>query len=502
MSKKRLTPWIGLAMSAALVAGCVSAPSLLKTTMPQVMGETYASNPNPPEFVKAIPVGEEVVVPQGKAAMTLFVVIPQKQVAPEGDRSAQYINFSNISRVDVTITGENLSSPVRTSINVSSGASAAGTVVLNAGRNQIITAVGRDGGGSVVSTVKGVATSVAGQVVNAEAKFGTTPLANVIGGLSPEVAPLINPSAVNGIINPILNPTNNNGAVSYITHPTFINPAPVIAAINALVLAGVQPGSITTGQISDHLNGAQPIYPGSSVIVRLRDPQGNSYTLPNQGRSTGMADRTGDGIPDGSSFDSTTSGPYMYFTLSDPMSGQNQHIYGGQSQQAFTSIPPGEYQLTFAGSYYAAKPWYVIPTWSATTSVVPGTTQYLDIQFFDVSKPVTVDATGSFSSSTYNQIYGYGSLEWYRFPTMPNLVYRINYEAPQYDQGNQRLYIFDQSGAQLYQNHEATGSFTFASAASNSLYIHTRYIDTRVNVTTETLGQNQSLYNATIRYGE
>lgn len=503
MSKMRMIPWLGLAMSAALVAGCVAAPSLLRTSMPNVVGETYADNTNPPEYVKAIPVGEEVSIPRGKAAMTLFVVIPQKQAVQEGDRKAQYINFSNISRVDVTITGENLANPVTTSINVSSGSSAAGTVVLNAGRNQIITAVGRDGSGNVVSTVKGVATSLPGQVVNAEAKFGTTPLADVIGGLNSTIAPELNMAAVNGIINPILSPSNNNGAVTYGTHPTFINPAPIINAVTALVSAGAQPGSITTVQISDRLSGAQPIFPGSTVTVRLRDPKGNVLTLPNQGRSTSGYDRNNDGIIDGSYFNNNSSNPYLYFTLSDPITPQNQNIYGGQAQCSVSSVPPGEYLLTYWGENYSVKPWEVLPlNRQATTSVAAGTTQTIDVRFADVSRPVTVNATGSFSSGTYNGFAGYYSYEWFRFPTKSNLVYHVTYEAPSYSQGEQRIMIFDQGGAQLYQNPASSGSFTFASAATNSLYVYTRFVDTRVDVITETLGANQSLYNATVNYGQ
>ena len=54
-------------------------------------------------------------VPQGKAALTLFVVIPQKKA--DGDRHAQYIDFSSITQVDVTIAGENLENPVSTTIS-------------------------------------------------------------------------------------------------------------------------------------------------------------------------------------------------------------------------------------------------------------------------------------------------------------------------------------------------------------------------------------------------
>ncbi|MBO9542400.1 hypothetical protein J7643_17550 [bacterium] len=502
MTMMRYKSWAGIALSMALLTGCVAAPALIKTQMPTVVGETYAYNPNQPEYQEIIPVGKDVSIPQGKAAMTLFVVIPQKQ-PPKDERNSQYIEFSNIRRVDVTITGENIVHPVTTSINVSSGVSAAGTVVLPAGRNQIITAVGRDGNGNVISTVKGVATSIAGQVVNAEAKFGTTPLAEVMGALSPSVAPTVNMAAISGVINPILNPTTNNGVVTYATHPTFVNPTPIVNAINALITNGVQPGAITTGTILDQLGGAQPIYTPSMVTVRLLDPQGQVYPLPSTNAINANAeDRDGDGLADGSNF---SSGRYYGYigsiTLSDPLSSENRYFDSGQSQTSIGNIAPGTYQLTYYSDRVSSKPWIVLPYQkTATVSVAAGSNQTVDIRLVDVSKPVSVEATGSFSSRA-----DYGAYEWHRFSTAPNLVYRISYDATQsgWYGSPKTMMIFDQSGAQLFQSPgDATGSYTFASAASNSLYVYTFFGDTRVDVTTETLGASQSLYNTTIQYGQ
>ncbi|MNX57335.1 hypothetical protein D3C86_881510 [compost metagenome] len=498
MTMMRYKSWAGIALSMALLTGCVAAPALIKTQMPAVVGETYAYNPNQPEYQEIIPIGKDVSIPQGKAAMTLFVVIPQKQTLKD-ERNSQYIEFSNIRRVDVTITGENIVHPVTTSINVSSGASAAGTVVLPAGRNQIITAVGRDEGGNVVSTVKGVATSLAGQVVNAEAKFGTTPLAEVIGALSPSVAPTVNVAAINGVINPILNPTNNNGVVTYATHPTFVNPMPIVNAINALIASGAQPGVITTGTILDQLGGAQPIYAPSMVTVRVLDPKGALHVLPQvDGIDAYPIDSDGDGIADGSFFNSYRRSGYVdTIRLSDSLSGLWNSIDGGQSQFSFGNIAPGTYRLSYRAGNVSPKPWIVYPYQQvATVSVAPGSNKTVDIRLLDVSKPISVQATGSFSNSQ--------NFEWHRFPTTPNLVYRINYDATMVSYGSpMTMMIFDQSGAQLFQSSpDATGSYTFASAASNSLYVYTLYENTRVDVTTESLGANQSLYNATIQYGQ
>lgn len=512
MSKKRMTPWIGLAMSAALVSGCVAAPSVLKTTMPQVVGETYAANPNPPEFVKAIPVGEEVVVPRGKAAMTLFVVIPQKQVASEGERSAQYIEFSNIRRVDVTITGENLSNPVVTTINVSSGTSAAGTVVLNAGRNQVITAVGRDASGNIISTVKGVATSVAGQVVNAEAKFGTTPLAEIIGALSPSVAPLINPAAINGIINPLI------GQPPYTTHPTFINPTPVVNAINALVTAGTSPSAITTGLITDQLGGAQPVYMAGAVRLNLLGVNGSPITTgASNPHYSYPVDRNNDGVLDGASYGGSNGDFATYrIYLTDPVTSERYWIYS--FPVSVSNVPPGTFQLNYDNRLYGAtsKPWEVFPwsAWSgiATVSVQPGQVTNLNFQLKDVSKTAPIETNGGTFSSiaptfdTRNGNWSFESHEWHRFSSHANLVYSISYNVDQFILNNYSsgiyLRVFDATGTQLYQGEAASGSFTFASAATNSLYVYTAFASTSVNVSTQTLGSNQSLYNATIQYGQ
>lgn len=505
MPQSQTISWMGLALSLTLLTGCVAGPSVLKTQWQSFAGETYAENKNKPEEVKIIPIGEDVTVPQGKAALTLFVVIPQKEA--EGDRQTQYIDFSTISKVDVTITGENLTNPVTTSIDVSSGTSAAGTVVLTPGRNQIITAVGKNSAGDVVSTVKGVATSVAGQVVNAEAKFGTTPLAEIVGRLSPEVAPQISLSAINGVITPLLNPTNNNGTVSYATHPSFINPAPVVNAINALIANGSAPDSITTGLISDQLAGAQPLYPASSVTVRIVDPQGNPLSLASQGvPRVSPTDRNADGIIDGTYFYNTPyNGNLSSIRLSDPVSSET-YISSNQSQRPIGNVPPGSYQLTYYGENLSLKPWETLPFQrSQTVTVTPGSAKTVDVKLVDVSQATSVTAAGgSFSSSSiYTESYGSISYEWFRVPTEANLVYRLSYSAQgQGEGGDQKVMIFDKSGAQLFQSSNASGSYTFASGAANTLYVYTRFINTTVDVTTEALGGNQSLYNASIHYNQ
>lgn len=505
MSMIHLNNWVGLALSAALIGGCVAAPAVIKTYQPSVLGETYGQNSNPPEIVKAVPVGQDVVVPQGKAAMTLFVVIPQKEEATTQARKTQYIIFSSISQVVVTITGENLTNPVTTTINVSSGASAAGTVVLNAGRNQIVTAIGKDSSGKVIATVKGVATSQAGQVVNAVAKFGTTPLASVISGLSPTVAPQINLAAINGVIDPILSPTTNNGQVTYATHPTFINPTPLINAINSLVTGGTSPSAITTANINSQLGGALPIYSASTLYVRLRDPLGNVYSIPTQGwNTTPYFLNSNNATPDGSTFYSNNY-PNFNFSLSDPVTYQYNSINQSSSQTSLANVPPGTYQLSF-NSYggISSKPWWVLPVGnSVSVTITQGTVSNADIKFIDVSKSVPITSAGGSFTGSYNA--------WSTFQAASNLVYTLNYSGlGGANNSNGGLSIFDQSGTQLYQSATATGSYTYASGATTSLYVYTPYYNnsygasssTTVNVITQSLGASQSFYNATVQYAQ
>ena len=511
MNATRMGKGMGLALSIALAAGCVAQPNVVKTQMPSVPGETYGQNFLPPEVVKALPIGSNVVIPPGRAALTLFVVIPRK-AQTKAPSQARYINFSNITSVQVTITGENLTNPVQTTINVSSGMSAAGTVLLNAGRNQIITAVGRDSSGNVVSTVQGVATSVAGQVVNAVAEFGTTPLAEVVGGLSPSVAPLISTTAISGVIDPILNATTSvSGSVTYGTHPAFINPNPIISAIDTLVTNGNSPSAITSSMISTQMGATSPVYPASTVSIDVLDTLGNPFVLPTQGALTVYAeDLNGDGIVDGTApnpyYSSSNFGIFGEaevegITLSDPVSG-TIYMYGGASSSIISNVPPGTYLLSYNTSGISTKPWQTLPYLKTSTiSVSPGTTPTVNLQLIDVSTPVSVGATGSFASDTTTR-YGSMSYQWFSFPATANLIYQFNYSVTGSNMGGNQLMIFDQSGAQLYQSTTATGSYTFASAATTSLYVYTPYINTTVNVTTQSLSGSTSLYNTLVNFNQ
>ncbi|HEY9900614.1 MAG TPA: hypothetical protein V6D00_15660 [Pantanalinema sp.] len=286
-------------------------------------------------------------------------------------------------------------------------------------------------------------------------------------------------------------------------HPSLIKGAAIAARIRAS--NGAIPGAITTGTIMDQLGGAQPIYAPTRVLVRLRNPNGTPHVLPQQdGRSVRPIDRDGDGMADGTVFDSSmSSGYFQGIRLSDPISASNYTIYPGGSEIELGNIPPGSYRLSYGTEWdrYSNRPWIVYPVNRvATVSVLPNSNPVIDIHLIDVSKPVSVEATGSFSSAG---VYDAMSYDWHRFATAPNLVYRISYDASQYGSGGaQKLMIFDMSGTQLFQSDAATDSYTFASAASNSLYVYTPYGNTLVDVTTETLGANQSLYNATIQYGQ
>lgn len=474
--------WLTLALSLSLLAGCTANPNLIKTQEKNIPGETYGENSNPAQFVPSIPLGGEVAIPKGKAAMTIYVVIPQKKA--EGDRQVQYIDFSAITKVEVTITGENLTNPVSTSIDVSSGSSAAGTVVLAAGRNQIITAVGKDSGGNIISMVKGVATSEAGKVADAVAKFGTTPLANVIAGLDATIAPQIKLSAISGVIDPIINPSISGGVVSYSTHPLFINPTPIIQAVHALISEGKEASGITTQDINSKLSGGMPIFSKSTVTVRLRDPNGIEFPLPSQNGVNGRpVDNDCDQVPDGASV--TNDGPGLNCYLSDPLTGSWNYISSGYSSIAISSVPPGEYSLSFSYSRVATKPWWVLPLKKPVVEV-NGTSQDVFLELIDVSKEISL-ANGSFSVRNH---------EWRRFPTEPNLVYKISHNGSSMG----TVYAFDQNGMQLYQKATDIGSYTFASPNANCIYLSASGY-TLFSVATESLGV-QSLYNANIHFAQ
>lgn len=180
-------------------------------------------------------------------------------------------------------------------------------------------------------------------------------------------------------------------------------------------------------------------------------------------------------MADGATLSSSTSYGYIdNIRLSDPVSSSTSiTAYSNNSQAQIGNVPPGSVQT-------------------------------VNIQLVDVSKATNVTAAGgSFSSaSSYsNQTYE-GSYEWFRVPTEANRIYRFTYDSSIGSSGYNRLMIFEKSGAQLFQSTEASGSYTFASGQATTLYVYTPYIQTTVNVTTEDLGSNQSLYNANIHYNQ
>lgn len=507
MKTTHLGTWLGLATTVALMVGCVAAPAVIKTKAPSVLLETYGQNANPPDRVKAVPVGEVVVIPPGRAALTLFVAIPQKAAEKSGDRKAQYLDYSRITQIEVTITGENLNNPVRTTFSVSSGSSAAGTVVLAPGRNQIIQAVAKDSAGKVVSTVQGVATSLAGQVVNAEVKYGTTPAALVVAGLDPAVAPQLNLGALDAVLTQLMTPTTINGTVTYGTHPSFINPAPLIQAIKTLVDGGTPASQIASYDIWNQLYPVVPIFPQSSVTLLLKDVNGNALAVPSAPpHAVYPVDRNGDGLADGTTFRPTTWESALYpINLSDPVSLADGCMLPGMSQTTIAPVPPGTYELTYDGQV-SSKPWETLPILrSATVSVAPGANPTVSLQLVDVSTPVDIGSGGSFSSEATNS-HNPDNLvgQWFCFPTSANLIYQLNYDCRTGLNTflGYQLMIFDQSGAQMFQGATATGSYTFVSSATGSLYVYTPSIDTTVNVTTEPLNQAMSSYNAIIDYNQ
>lgn len=523
MSKIPATVCLTLALSVALSAGCMlTGPTVYKTRLPVTAGETYGEMMGLPEFVPAVPIGEDVVVPRGKAALTLYVVIPQKVSNDPAlnEREVQYVDYGRTTKVEVTITGENLLSPVTTSINVSAGMSAAGTIIVTPGRNQIITAVAKDSSGNVVATVKGVATSLTGQIVDAAIRYGTTPLANVISGLSIADGPAVSAAAIAGLIDPILNPATNptTGAVTYAKHPLYIDHASITSAINTLIAGGKAPASITIADLTSQL-ATTPVFGASSLTFRFKDPGGNVIALPASGQGAKPYfpyDRNNDQVPDGtlirphySTSNNKDFGRIYQPRVSDPLSSLTNNWSSGSSF-AIGNIPPGTY--TYAWSYanwssfyspgawayeytdhhsFSKYPWWALPLiTSGTFTFASGSAAVVDIQLVDVSKPAPISASGG---EFVGQIH-----EWYRFGTDANLIYRVNYVK----KGTAEMFlVFDYQGNQIFQSSAATDSYTFGSAATNSLYVYIPQNNATVSVTTESLGP-QSQYNTSIKFDQ
>lgn len=512
MSLSKIRNWVPLACGVTLLTGCVAGPAVLKTHLPSDPGETYGFNSNPPEYQPVVPIGQDVVVPRGKGALTLFVVIPRKE-GGGSDRSAQYIDFNKFSRVDVTITGENLTNPLTTSISVAGGAtSAAGTVVVTPGRNQIITAVAKDSSGNILSTVKGVATSLSGQVVNAVVKFGTTPTADALAALSPSVAPDIDAASINSYVEYYTRPTTNpsTGAVTYVKHPLFVDSSRIVSAINGLVSGGMLASAVASDDVYNQLGGVSPVSPAATATVRLVDPQGNPINIPTVAGpyAANPIDRNGDGVTDGVLSYNGNAGTLNPVQIADPVSGAYS-MSSGSGQLTFANLPGGTFGLFYSqNGRIAPKPWWTLPVGKPTVTITPGATQTIDIGLIDISKPVTLsNASASFSSSSvYDTVYGNYALtgEWFRFSTEANIVYKISYQETSGNVGTgyMRLKIFDNTGAQLFQSTNATDSYSFASPATDSLYVYAQYMKTAVNVEGQALSSGSSLYNATINYGQ
>lgn len=462
-------------------AGCT--PNAVMTRMPSLAPEAYGFVSGKTEMVSVIPIGEAVTIPAGKSAMTMVVVIPQPKTEV-GERQTQYVNYSSITTIDVTIAGENLDVPLRSTLKVGGASTVAGTVILNPGRNQIITAVAKDANGALVATVQGVATSLAGKVVDAVVNYGTTPAAKVLTALDASIAPRISLEVLDGVITPVMSPTlTSTGQTVYAKHPLFINPTPIVQAIHALLEEGTRPEAVSSAAIRAKLGAQSPVYSPGSVNARILDSRGVLYELPRigQGMMAYPVDRDGDNVVDGAFLSSSVRNySSLTFTLADPLTlpkglSRASNDTAQMAQAMIDSVPIGTFGLTVTPSYLYRFPWELLPlSGGVTVSVEPGLTQVAEIRLVDVSKPVPVTAAGG-------NFIG-RPLDWSRFNTEANLVYQIQYELngrlngtvpPNYYGG--WFKVFDGRGIELFSSSTATGSFIFASNATNSLYVYTPY---------------------------
>lgn len=543
----RLKGLLALAGTLAL-SGCLlhqAAPSssnLMVAHGISVPVETYGYNPNPPVYEPAIPLGQPFAVPPGRGAMSIFVSIPRKGGA-SGSRSAQYIDFSAITKVVVTIVGQNVTSPITTTLNVQNSSTAEGTVLVPAGANQIVTAKGYDNNGDLQATVQGVATSVAGQVVNAVVDYGQTPVAAVFAGLPVAEAAQASLSAIAEVVDQVTQPlTASNGVVTYSVHPAFVNSPAIIQAIEDLASQGTPIGSISSASIDSelfNLGDDPPKYAAGAVTFELQAPGGTgSYTVPSGVplfMSEAVFNAGGQLVGAGYHLAYQTSanaGVLNSFSVSDPVTSYlppsqccapSLDLSAGQSAVSIPGVPPGTYSFYFQGVPgfdVSAKPWIVLLPQAASTnsevfgsvlandqastlSVSPGATTSVVLQMADASKPSSISASGG------GDLVSSGPYEWDSFAASANTFYTITFSSGTFPGGtccyiyDNDFRILDQDANELYYASTATASYSYASSATASLYLYLPVPGSTVSIQAQPLsGTSNSAMNATVNYGQ
>ncbi|MEB3298135.1 MAG: hypothetical protein VKO21_01435 [Candidatus Sericytochromatia bacterium] len=513
----------GTVVTSVLTACQVPAEIELPTRMPVAAGESFASayGQSKPQQVDFIAPGKPVRLAVGKAAVTVLVSLPGGK-SEASDRGVQAIPFQNIRRVDLEVKGENLEAPLTTSVEISGGSSAAGTIILPAGRNQIITATGRDAAGQVIATVKAAATSQAGKVSEVVVRYGSTPAAEILEALPADVVPRINLTALQNAIEDVTRPSGT--PASYVTHPMLVRKSVFIDAIKAQLEAGMTPEQIDGAVLAAALYGKSKKIEMGAVTVSVVDVNGDvrpfryeygyaDYYLVNWGGSR-LNRRSYIGLH--------SQGTRI--RLGTPLSPESEWIDGATTRSFPTE--PGEWSLNLEPGV-SLLPWVRIlpPATSsvfdgANVKVQEGENVRLVWRDHDMSQPV-LSGTGqaTFSSTPYrDRIWDDPtSGEFWRVTTADSTIFRLHHFNSVYTEygciGNMcredetlgrksAVRVFRADGTQILGADAASGSFLYASEKAETLYIWTRFARTDATVSVTPLSSAEAISTTKVDFNQ
>ncbi|MEB3236665.1 MAG: hypothetical protein VKO64_03435 [Candidatus Sericytochromatia bacterium] len=509
--------WLFAACAVAIsVSAChVSSDVVVPTRMPGGAGESFASAYQGvrPEVVAFVEPGKPVRLSPGKAAVTVLVSLPGG-VSESNNRTTQAIPFGNIRKVDIEVKGENLPAPLATSVEISGGSSAAGTIILPAGRNQIITATGRDAQGNVIATVKAASTSQAGKVSEVVVRYGSTPAAEILEALPVEVVPRINLAALQTAIEDVTRPAGTPS--SYMTHPMLVRKSAFVDAITAQLNAGKAPEQIDGAVLAAALYGKSKKIEKGSVKVSVVDLNGdvrpfNSY--PGY-RDASLAVRDGSYLSRRIVLIPSDS-DYCQLNLGSPLAPEFVYLQGSSSQSV--AVEPGVWSISVYPGV-TALPWVRVML-PASSSVFDGSSVVVEEggkaelvwRDADMSKLVLTGAgQATFSSTPYSdRIWDDPkSGEFWRVTTADSTIFRLSHFNSIYSEygciGNMcnddeswgrksAVRVFRADGTQILGADAASGSFLYASEMAETLYIWTRFARTDATVSVTPLSSAESI---------
>lgn len=508
--------WLFVACAVAVsVSAChVSSDVVVPTRMPGGAGESFASAYQGvrPEVVSFVEPGKPVRLSPGKAAVTVLVSLPGG-VSESPTRTTQAIPFGNIRKVDIEVKGENLPAPLTTSVEISGGSSAAGTIILPAGRNQIITATGRDAQGNVIATVKAASTSQAGKVSEVVVRYGSTPAAEILEALPVEVVPRINLAALQTAIEDVTRPSGT--PATYVTHPMLVRKSAFVDAISAQLAAGKTPEQIDGAVLAAALYGKSKKIEMGSVTVSVVDLNGDVRAFR---QNSGFAARqlvAQGGSPLSRRYYIEVTSDTTALQLGSPLSPDSYWLDGSMVR----SFPaePGEWRISLQAGV-STLPWVRIEP-PATSSVFDGANVRVqegeNVRLVwrdrDMSQPLLAGSgQATFSSTPYrDRIWDDPkSGEFWRVTTADSTIFRLSHFNSVYSEygcigsmcddeegwgRKSAVRVFRADGTQILGADAASGSFLYASEKAETLYIWTRFARTDATVSVTPLSSAEAI---------